>query len=419
MSEPALDPASIGKNTNADKDLPLGDTTGTPDNRDPFDRSKMDALLADPEALAGKSESEIAALMGVGEYDRSAGVGPEGDATVHELSRRAEATPQPAAAAVAAAAPVVVLPTPAAAVPATPAPANPAADAAALAAVAAAAAAAGTPAADQFVETRDGKGRIPYAVLQAERRETTKLREENARLKAGQIPAAATPAAAVPDVTEVQPAAIEVTEADVKMYTDEEIAGLREKYPDELVNRWVSDNKLAVAAYVNQQNYVQSRAQDEQRTVQMSVVDFIDQHPVLSIWSAGTTPADQAAFERAVVQDKVLRELPEWRDRPWQDRMEQAARETAAVLGIAYVGSTPTPPAPGVAQLSLADRANAALAAAAAAPKLPTSHSDLPAGTPAGTREVDLVATMSPTQLEAKLQAMTPDAAEKWLASMG
>lgn len=414
MSDPALDPAAAGKQLNADKDLPAGETTGTPDNRDPFDPSKVDALLLDPEALAGKSESEIAALMGVGEYDRSVTAGPDGDATMHELSRRADEAAIAAAAAPAAATPKVEpAAVPAAATPA-PAKADPAADAAALAAVAAATS--GTAAAETFVETRDGKGKIPYGVLQAERRETARLREENARLKAAPAPGAAPAQVAVP--TE-EPAAseIEITADDLALYSEDEIKGLREKYPEELVTRMVRDNKLAVAAYTNQVRDVEARRIDAEKTVKNKVTDFIDSHPVLSIWCAGETPADKAAFERAVIQDQVLRELPEWQGRPWQDRMTQAAKDTAAILGVAYPGQSPAPtPGP---QLSLAERANAALAAAAATPKLPTSHSDLPAGTPAGSREIDNLALLSPTQLEAKLEAMTNDQRDRYLASIG
>lgn len=409
MSEPALEPASVGKQLDVGA---AGDTTGTPDNRDPFDRAKVDALLADPEALAGKSETEIAAMMGVGEYDRSVTAGPDGDATMHELQRRADAAPPVAAAAPAAAAPAKVEPAAPAVAPAAAA-ATPAADAAALAAVAAATTGA-TP--DPVIATKDGRPIISYGVLQAERRENARLRDELAKAKAAPAPGAA-PAVATPTEEPSSPA-IEITAEDLALYTEDEVTALREKYPEELVNRMVRDNKVAVAAYTNQQNDVAQRQLDAQRTAQMSVVDFTDQHPVLSVWAAGATPADKGMFEAAVVQDRVLRDLPEWADRPWQERMEQAVKNTALIHGIAYGSPAPTP-APGTTQPSLADRANAALAAAAANPKLPTSHSDLPAGTPAGTREVDVVAGMSPTQLEAKLLAMTPDAAEKWLASMG
>lgn len=394
------------------KELPPADTRSAEevDNRDPFDHAKMNDILSDPSKLEGKTEAEIAALMGVSEYDRSTEAAPEGDATVHELARRqdqAQAAPAPVAAAPAAA--------PA---PATPTP--PAAAAAAEAAVKAVAAGAAAPAAaepEPVIETRDGQPRIKYSVLQAERRANRDLRElttrqeaELAALRAGQ-PA---PVAAAP-IEEAAP--VEIDPANVRLYTTDEIAKFREDYPANLVDRWVADNQAAVATYHTVVNDRAERERDKNNLAQQNVIDFTDEHPLLSGWAAGETEQDQALFKACVIQDRVLRADPEWAARPWQERMEQAVVNTARINGIEYTqGGAPSPtPTP---QPSLQERAQARLAQAAAAPVLPTSHSDLPPGAPAGSSERDTLTSMSPHQLEAKLEKMTPAQMEKYLADV-
>jgi hypothetical protein len=96
--------------------------------------------------------------------------------------------------------------------------------------------------------------------------------------------------------------------------------------------------------------------------------------------------------------------------------MEQAIKNTALINGIAYVPPGTTELPAGSPQPSLAERAKAALAAAAAAPRLPSSHSDLPAGAPAGQSEAETAGGMTTSQLEAKLEGMTPDQMAAFLA---
>lgn len=408
--------AALGKNLS-----PADTRTAEQVAATPFDQAAFDRVLADPDALEGKTSSEIAALMGMAEIDKSEMTAPEGDAPVHELNRRAETA--------AAAAPAPTVETPVAPAPAapSPAPAAPAPTPAAAAPVTAASPApvppAATPGAVPVVLTRDGRPVIDYAVLQGERRANKELREENARLQADLATRAGTPATPAPTDATDEPAQLAIDPAEVVLYTDEEITEMRANYPANLVNRWIADNKIAVTTYQTVISDRDERAREVRTNQQQSVVDFTDTHPLLGVWMAGETEADQRLWQEAVAQDAALQANPLWQGKPWQTRMEQAARNVAVLNGIEYkpVASvdTPAPSQVPKPQPSLQDRAQAALAAAAAAPIIPTSHSDLPGGAPAGQSEPEQVSMMSASQIEAKLENMSPAAIEKWMLAVG
>ncbi len=372
---------------------PKADTTPIDkvDRRDPFDMCKLDALLADPSALEGMSEHEIAAALGQPVFDRSLEKGPEGDGTLHELEQLNVIPASPAAPA----------PAPAAAAPAAPAPAAPAP---AAAAPAPAPAAADTPA---FVETRDGRGRIPHSVLQNERsrRQEAERRAAEAEARIAQLTGAG-PAPAVETPTEES--FVEIQPSEVALFTPEQIAALSDRYDKEIVDILVSQNKVAVAAFSESQRLRQENVVAEQNRRVTSVQDFIDGNPLASQWQSTTDPAEAALFDEAIQTDEMLKAHAVWGTKPWQERMAEAVRRTAVANNIAVPAAGGTAPAPALTAQQIQARTQAALAAAAANPLLPVSHSDLPGGAAAHSSEADSVAAMSPLQLADKLASMTP-----------
>lgn len=380
------------------------------DTRDPFNMKGLEALAADPDKLANMSEKDIEAALGHITADRSTEARPAGDAPYHDMVRAAEAaastpTPEvaPAAAVVAPAAPVV----PAVAAPVVPA-------------VATTPAAAATTDEPPFVETRDGKGRISYGVLQESRKQVQRLREENealqARIASGAVGTPAAPTATV-ETPAPQAETFELNDKDLHLFTAEEVAEMKTQFPENVVNILVTNNKVAVAAMSETINLRNQLVQRDQSVRTSSTRDFIDQHPLASVWWNTETPENAALAAEAIATDELLKAHPTWGDRPDQERMEEAIRRTAIVNGIAIPSPAPTAVVPSVAQPSLQARANAAVAAAATNPTLPVSHSDLPAGGAPAQTERDVVAGLSATQLEAKLEKMSPRQIEAYLAS--
>lgn len=379
------------------------------DKRDPFDSSKLDALVADPAKLATMTEQEIeVALTGTTVFDRSTEPRPDGDAPYHDMVRAADvaaSTPAPAVeAAPAAAAPVVDTPA------ATPAPAV----APAAPAVVAPAAATDEP----FVETRDGKGKIAYSVLSEARRQVQVLRDRAVAAETALAASKTAPAGTLAAETPAEPAepeTIEIPSKDLHLYTDAEVTALRSEFPEKMVDLLVSNNRMAYAALARNATLEHTLATREQTARATSTQDWIDQHPLASGWFNSEEPANVALADEAITTDNQLKEHPVWGAKPALERMNEAVRRTAVVNGIAVPAPATTVVVPSVPTVSLQERASAALAAAAKTPQLPLSHSDLPPGGSPAQTERDVVEGLSTTQLEANFEKMTPKQIEAFL----
>jgi hypothetical protein len=390
------------------------------DTRDPFKVANLDALAADPAKLATMSEQDIEiALTGTAVFDRSTEPRPEGDAPLHDMIRAAEAKATseqaPAAAPTAPAVETQAPAAPAAAAPAAAAPATPT-PAAAPAAVAA-------PAAEEpFVETRDGKGRISYSVLAEARRQVQVLRDRataaETALAAAKAQPAGTPAAATPAVEPAEPEneTFDIPASDLKLYTAEEIAALKQEFPEKVVDLLVSNNRLAYAALSRNVSLEQNLVHREQTAKATSTQDWIDQHPLASDWFNSEDPAKVQLAEEAIQMDEQLKQHATWGSKPSYDRMNEAIRRTAIINGIAIPSPAPTAVIPsGDPTQSLQARASAAIAAAAKTPQLPVTHSDLPPGGAPAQTERDVVNGLSATQLEASMEKMSPKQIEQFL----
>ncbi|EAZ4510946.1 hypothetical protein CAM24_19270 [Salmonella enterica] len=211
------------------------------------------------------------------------------------------------------------------------------------------------------VLTRDGKHVIPYDVLEAERSGRQRVEQEAILLKqqlaeeqrkidvlTSQIKQAGMTPAPMPEDARI---------------SDEQIAGIREAYPE------VAD---ALTLMARKYDYLQAQLQEtmsQQEQQDNPVMQAMNAVPDLVRWQQ----ADPDRFAIAVHLDEKLQTDPEWKDKPLTERFAEVARRTRAAYG-------EVPPQPVVAQ----DRSREVLAAAAdkvakagAAAALPDSPSDV------------------------------------------
>lgn len=353
----------------------------------------LDALLADPAELAkleAMSSSDLARAMGLDTADKSEVPSPEGDGLVHDIDnalangtateRTLETPAAPAAATPPAAQPVSA--TPPAQQPAAATPPAPTTD-------------------EAYVEGRTG-GKIRYEVLQNERSRRAAADAEvvslRAQLAAKDGTAPAQPAAAATPPPIEQPAQATPARPSVRLYTEAEVTKLRDRFDDERVDQMVQDRTALVMALDEVASLRGEIRENNRSVVQETVQDVIDEHDLLSKWATAAAGTPEALlFAEATATDKMLSHHPGWKDRPWQERVEEAARRTALVNGIQIPGEVPVNT---VSAQSLSDKAAAVVKAANGTVTLPATHSDLPAGIPPSQSEREQAAGMSNQQLE-------------------
>lgn len=393
MSKQELEPAAAGKSVSNDD----GRKQDALDQRAGDDPSLMKAepLKVQPAALesnpdlAKMSFQEIEEAFGLRIGDRTRDAKPAGDMTAIEMSNRiedgsaVEATEDVLAAAALqdqkpVEAPAAVVAPKAAAAPAEPVSKDQPASVLAE---------------EAYVETRDGKGKIPYSVL-----ETTRQRLAEAQnLLAGR--------AAKEQID------LERAEATKGALTPDRIEELRGQFPSAVVDALVAlnDENVALKGKIFDSEKARPRAEtltDEQRAAQVAQ-DLIDQDPVLSKWQNDTDPAN---WNRAVRFDSMLREDPDWGKKPLQDRFAEVRR----LMG------HPAESAPTETEAQKATRiaAEAERRAAGNAGAPGFTHSDLPGGTPPAQTDRDSVGTMDIHTLASKVESMSPAQLERLLATV-
>lgn len=261
---------------------------------------------------------------------------------------------------------------------------------------------------DRFVESKDGKHRIPYSVLQTERQQRRaaeqalqELQERVRSLEEGGTKA-----------EQPEPA-----------FTSEELQRIAEDFPE--VGKVIAGLTKQIGALEQQvlstRESEQQRAQAERRSMQERVQEAIDGNPVLSYWQN----EDADMFKVAQEFDAQIRANPRNASLSLEERFDKVAKAVQAVYGEvelpeAYrriepkkpAGAAKPPPAPSDAEKA-ADRINSL-----GAPKV-RSLSDLPGGTPPGTDPLSELAQRDPAAIAEAMQKMTPAQVSKLLASLG
>lgn len=409
--EADLPPAvSVGKEL--DLDPTHGHTRVMPGekNEDHSDKRSFEQVVSadastgiSPEAVLAMDNipddlHEIEKLLGLNIGDKTREKGPPGDAPAHAVKETTEEE------------------TPAAAVEVTPAADTTPADKPAAAASTAAPAAA-KPTDGEFVESRDGKGRIPYSVLADTRRQNAAMAAELAALKAGAPAATGTPAAAPATAAQNAEATAAAAKAQDGTLTDEQIDALSEKFPEELVSAIKALNITAKTA-LGKVTEIETEANDLERQdlaqSAQTVQDLIDADPVLSKWQ---NAEDHADWDEAVRLDESLRQTRLWGGKPATERFAEVKR----MMGVAPTAVTPPPAAAKTSTLTPEKQAQARLdeAAAKAAKGRSFSHSDLPGGSPPAQSERETLANTSVLDLAKSFESMTPAKQREYLARVG
>lgn len=231
------------------------------------------------------------------------------------------------------------------------------------------------------IASKNGKHIIPYEVLEAERAEAKRLRDEVEQLRAAQ--AERDKLQAVLDKHGIQ--------AESDDLTMEQIEQLAEDYPD--VGKALVGIARKLAA-VEQQTAPSQPAANP-------VADALDAVPELKAWQEN----DRDRFTFAVTVDDQLKADPAFADKPLAERFAEAARRTRIAFGDA-VPEAKSKPAPKEPEAKDVDA-------------VPRSPGDLGQSTRAPTSQAERYQAMSQEQLMAEMSNMTPAQIEALLAEQG
>lgn len=263
---------------------------------------------------------------------------------------------------------------------------------------------------DQVISTADGKSTIPFSVLKESRRReaearqqaqaagetAAKLREDLERLQAGAA-AAGTLAAATEETDD------RITKL------REQAEAIREDLPamaamfDNLIAE-IEDTRKARSGFEQREQAVQRSAQE---TAAMAVRDVIDNNPTLLMWEAENV----AAFNKAADFDDMLKKDPLYKGVPLADRFAKAVELTKAVMPTAKDAPV-TPDAK-----TLKERADKALKAAGEFS--PETLSDLPGGASPAANPLDNLDAMSAVALAQRMESMTQEQLDSFIARHG
>ncbi len=264
------------------------------------------------------------------------------------------------------------------------------------------------------ITSRDGKHTIPYVVLQSEREKrqaaesavadlTAKLNDIQSQLSAG--------------TKAGDRQAQESIEAAGELMSPEELEALREDFP---AFGKVIDSLLTKITTLSTkvEDLTASESQREasaKRATVATVQELIDENPLLAHLQA----TDPEMFSRAVDLDNTLMKDPRFKD--MATRFDRVAETMNNLYGPfpeyapktkADTKSEQTP------SVSAAEMKAAVKAKVDAKPATPKSLSDLPAGDPPATDELQSLENASPAEIGAKLMAMSAEKRNAYLNSL-
>ena len=278
---------------------------------------------------------------------------------------------------------------------------DPAADAALAAAVTDADPAKEDP--EPTIITPDGKGSLPYSVLERARTELAERDARIAELTANPLTAPAKPEPqAEPRVSQRE--ALRETISDLRETHGETLAGVVDQLAGAIDER---DQKIDTLTERNNEMVDSLKTGDEASAQRkgLEVQRLIDSNPNLSEWqreanaaAGGDVTKSALKWHLALAHDETLENSPEWAGRPMADRFGEVVR---ILGGDALESGAPAPSPIQDAKPNGKDPA-AALAKSAVSnptPALPASLDDLPAGTPVKSL-LEQVEGMSSTEMQ-------------------
>ena len=166
---------------------------------------------------------------------------------------------------------------------------------------------------EKYVSSKDGAHKIPYAVLEHERAEAKRLREENETLRQ---------AAAERDQlkAKLEKEGISLTDDQIAELTPEKLAELTEDYPGVGPAIKVLTSKLAA---------LEAKSAQPVTPATNPIEAALQAVPDLLAWK----DADADRFTFAVTVDEHLKSDPAWKDKPLSERFAEAAKRTRAAFG--------------------------------------------------------------------------------------
>lgn len=173
----------------------------------------------------------------------------------------------------------------------------------------------------QGILAADGKHIIPIDVLRNARAAEAQARQTAANAMAElEALKARLAAGADGDGDEIE---VDIETSDA---IDEQLATLAEDYPElgnfaKALTAQLKETRKLVQDLVADK---QATAATEQTQRQLTIREAIDSNPTLLLWENDTE--DREAWSRAVQYDKLLRERPDWADKPVQERFAQVVK---------------------------------------------------------------------------------------------
>jgi hypothetical protein len=268
----------------------------------------------------------------------------------------------------------------------------------------------------------DGKSTIPYAVLQKER--------DRARVAEGTV-------GELTDMVDKLTKRLEAQEASGNPATEKQVSentaaaeeitaameALRDEAPDvaNALDKILGASNARIASLEKQLvDVTKSHEVSERAALQRINVDVqtaIDANPALVHWREN----NPELYEEAKAFDNMLRQQPEWADRPFSERFDRVTKLVVASHDESVLppSAVKTAAAAKAAALTPEQVKAQALAKLAGAAPVPTTITDIPGGKPAEQNEQERVETMDITQLGAKFMRMTPDEQQAYLAKIG
>lgn len=260
---------------------------------------------------------------------------------------------------------------------------------------------------DAYIETKDGKHKIPYSVLEATRAREQETREqlEAANKRLQELEGSSKKMA---DVLKDQGIDLESLQTQGQTLSDEQLAAIKDADPD--IANAIGFFQQQLQAQAEELANLRSQQTNEQVTpLELAIRSNND----LNTWRSD----DPDRWTLAVRHDNLLREHPEWKDRSMDDRFAEAVRLTKMEFG------DPLPNAASGKQT----KTDQATAAEIAERKLREAESrDVPRSlssvgkTPSTDRSLaERLSELDGDQLVEELDKLSPDKVNEVLAELG
>jgi hypothetical protein len=272
------------------------------------------------------------------------------------------------------------------------------------------------------VETADGKGRIPYAVLkgarekadiEAEGRIAAEQRATQAEAQAAELRSRI----ATLEKTDKPEGKAAQKEADT---LKDEIEALKEDLPGMagILDKLLARTEAAEERSRRLEVIADKDAKDEQTVAVEYSQQRIDANPDLALWqnTSHNDPNALKAFQAAYDVDETLRKDPYWSKQSLDDRFNKVVKEVRERI--------PDAPVPETGDGKDGKQSSAEVAAAVAKAKARADSSgrgtvtlsDAKGGTPPAPDQLGDIESLSPAELEVYLEKLTPAQQEEFLS---